>query len=135
MCDAYESSLVVGDFNYYEENDPEIRNFMDAYGLKDSVRTATCCKSDTELEWFTNYLFNRNAQVLFSCSISNLQKIIGGVPHGSILGPLLFILFFNDITYSTKDASIIKYVDDTVIYAAGKETKEISAKQPSQYYH
>ena len=76
-----------------------------------------------ELGWFTNYLFNRNAQVSFNGSLSNPQKMISGVPQGSILGPLLFILFFNDIASSTKGASIIKYADDTVIYVAGKEIK------------
>ena len=54
--------------------------------------------------------------------------MISGVSQGSILGPLLFILFFNDIAYSTKGASIIKYADDTVIYVAGKEIKEINTK-------
>ena len=54
--------------------------------------------------------------------------MISGVPQGSILGPLLFILFFNDIAYSTKGASIIKYADDTVIYVAGKEIKEINTR-------
>ena len=70
----------------------------------------------TELEWFTSYLFNRNAQVLYNGSISSPLKIGDGVPQGSILGSLLFILYFNDIVYTTKDVSIINYADDTVIY-------------------
>ena len=81
-----------------------------------------------ELEWFTNDLFNRNAQVSFKGSLSNPQKMKGGVPQGSSLGPLLFILFFNDIAYSTKGVGTIKYADDTVVYVAGKGIKEINAK-------
>ena len=81
-----------------------------------------------ELEWFANYLFNRNAQVMFNDSLSNPQRIISGVPQRSILGPLLFILFFNDIADSTKGASIMKYAYDTVIYVVGKEIKEINTK-------
>ena len=48
--------------------------------------------------------------------------------QGSILGPLLFIILFNDIAYSTKDVNIIEYEDDTIIYIAVKEIKEINAK-------
>ena len=76
-----------------------------------------------ELDWFTNNFFNRNTQVSFSGSLPNPQKMINGAPQGSILGPVLFIPFFNDIASSTKGATVIKYADDTVIYVAGKEIK------------
>lgn len=44
------------------------------------------------------------------------------------MGPLLFILFFNDITDVIEGARIIKYADDTVIYAADKDIKVINTK-------
>ena len=44
--DTYENFLVLGDFNN-EETDHEIKNLLDAYGLKNLVKTATCFKSDT----------------------------------------------------------------------------------------
>ena len=50
------------------------------------------------------------------------------MPQGSILGPILFILYFNDVVYTTEDVSIINYADDTVIYTASEEIKEINAK-------
>ena len=50
--------------------------------------------------------------------------MISGVPQGSILDPVQFILFFNDVAYSTKGASIIKYADGAIIYVAGKEIKK-----------
>ena len=82
----------------------------------------------TELEWFTSCLFNRNAQVSYNGCISSPQKVGDGVPQESILGPLLFILYFNDVVYTTEDVSIINYADDTVIYTASEEIKEINAK-------
>ena len=82
----------------------------------------------TELEWYTNYLFNRDAQVSSNGCISSPQKIGDGVSQGSILGLLMFILNFNDVVYTTEDVSIINYADDTVIYTASKEIKEINAK-------
>ncbi len=66
-----------------------------------------------ELEWFTNYLFNRAQYVSFDGSISEKFQVTSGVPQGSILGTLLFIYH------------IIKYADDTVLLLAGRDTLEI----------
>ena len=53
---------------------------------------------DKELKWFRNYLFNRHIRVCFDGVLSEKRPVFTGVPQGSILGPLLFIIFFNDIT-------------------------------------
>ena len=53
---------------------------------------------------------------------------MSGLPQALTLGLLLVIFFFNDIAYSAKGASMIKYADGTDIYVAGKEIKEIKMK-------
>ena len=56
--DTYENFSILGDFNN-EETDHEIRNFLDAYGLKDLVTTATCFKSYTNPSTIDLILTNR----------------------------------------------------------------------------
>ena len=81
-----------------------------------------------ELSWFTHYLFHRSAAVSYGKSSSKIADIESGVPEGSILGLLLFILFFNDITDVIMGTRIVEYADDTVIYVADKDLKIIKTK-------
>ena len=60
-----------------------------------------------------NYLSNRQQFVRFKKSQSSLKNIYCGVPQGSILGPLLFLLYINDITYCCKYLKFILFADDT----------------------
>ncbi len=78
-----------------------------------------------ELTWFADYLFNRSAQVSYNDVLSEAQHLNSGVPQGSILGPLLFVLFFNDIT-DIIETNVIKYADDTAIYFADKDVTNLS---------
>ena len=78
-----------------------------------------------ELTWFEDYLFDRSAKMSYNDVLSEAQQLKSGVPLGSILGPLLFVLFFNDIT-DEAETNIVKYADDTVIYWADKDVTNLS---------
>ena len=67
----------------------------------------------TALNWFKNYLCNRTQFVEFNDSHSSKSTIITGVPQGSILGPLLFIIYMNDIAEVTNKFHFTLYADDT----------------------
>ena len=73
------------------------------------------------LDWFTNYLFDRSQSVAIDDVLSEPTPILCGVPQGSILGPVLFLLLFNDSPSSLKNCNILKYADDTVLYVTHKD--------------
>ena len=73
------------------------------------------------LEWFRNYLSNRKQYVSYNSSDSQLKDIVCGVPQGSILGPLLFILYINDITSTSNILEFILFADDTTILYSHKD--------------
>ena len=74
----------------------------------------------TALDWFKSYLTNRKQFISFNNCTSNLQSIECGVPQGSILGPLLFILYVNDITHTSSIVDFILFADDTTILFSDK---------------
>ena len=82
---------------------------MDYYGFSGIV-----------YEWFKSYLSNRKQYVNVNSNRSGLQHIICGVPQGSILGPLLFIICINDITNTSDVLDFILFADDTTILYSHK---------------
>lgn len=71
--------------------------------------------SGSLLEWFRNYLSGRAQRVVLNGSYSDWLFITAGVPQGSILGPLLFLIFINDIVDEIQ-ATIKLFADDTSLY-------------------
>jgi len=69
-------------------------------------------------EWFKSYLSNRYQYVHFNGYSSSRLPITCGVPQGSILGPLLFLIYINDICHVAKKSHLILFADDTNIFVA-----------------
>ena len=68
------------------------------------------------LEWFKNYLTNRSQFVFYRDTHSANCSVTCGVPQGSVLGPLLFIIYTNDLPHSLTHSNCILFADDTTIY-------------------
>ena len=77
-----------------------------------------CGKS---LDWFVVYLFNRSQTVEINGCRSVVKLIMLGIPQGSILWLLLFMIFYNDLADHIQSCEVIKYTDDTVIFYANKD--------------
>ncbi len=71
--------------------------------------------SDSSLDLFNNYLTDRKQYVEYDDVNSDTLHISNGVPQGSILGPLLFIIYINDMSKVSKIFSLIMYADDTTL--------------------
>ena len=75
------------------------------------------------LDWFQSYVSNRKQFVQYKTARSNSSDIEYGVPQGSVLGPLLFIIYINDLNYSLDLCKAILFADDSTVYITGKNKK------------
>ena len=71
---------------------------------------------DISLNWFKSYLSDRKQFVHINGQNSSLCDIVCGVPQGSVLGPLLFLLYVNDLPNISKKLNFFLFADDTNIY-------------------
>ena len=78
------------------------------------------------LRWFESYLSNRTQYVEYNNSKSDTKIITYGVPQGSILGPLLFIIYMNDFSRSSDLLFSILFADDTSVFIEGTNFTNIS---------
>ena len=77
------------------------------------------------LEWFRSYLSDRKQYVSVNGSNSNLLSIACGVPQGSVLGPLLFLIYINDLPSSSKKLNFYLFADDTNIYCESSDLSNL----------
>ena len=80
---------------------------------------------DDELNVFQSYRENRTQCFSVNGNLSDRQKIEYGVPQGSIRGPLLFIIYMNDLPLFVTNARVSMYADDTSLYNNINSVSEI----------
>ena len=73
------------------------------------------------LDWFRDYLSSRTQCVVYDDVSSELMPVKCGVPKGSILGPLLFLIYVNDLPDAATNLFSVLYADDTNMFATGKD--------------
>ena len=87
---------------------------LDHYGVRGS-----------SLDWFRSYLSDRKQFVSISGFEFETKYIKHGVPQGSVLGPLLFLIYINDLHTSMQFCKIFHFADDTNLLHTGKSTKKL----------
>ena len=98
------------------DNNILLKKKMERYGVKNN-----------ELLWFTNYLSGRKQTVYCHEKLSKFNKLSVGIPQGSALGPLIFLVFINDLSECLLSCSCNIYADDVVIYISEKSDEAITS--------
>ena len=87
---------------------------LEIYGIKDEA-----------LQWFKTYLTQRRKQVYVNNNTSDIGQVLCAVPQGSIFGPLLCIIFINDLPLYVYNAITDLYADDTTLYDIQNSVEDI----------
>ena len=125
------AALVLSDkiLSAFEKNEFLLSLFIDLSKAFDTVDHSILIKKldyygvrNENLKWFKSYLTNRKQFVING---KNLEVISYGVPQGSILGPLLFLIYINDIAKCTELLDFILFADDTTSFVSGKNALEL----------
>ena len=87
---------------------------LEAYGVRGVV-----------LDWFTSFLLDRKHVVRIGKSVSHYRTLNIGLPQGSLISPILFLLFINDLPSISKSFFPILFADDTTICFSGPSLPEL----------
>lgn len=124
------SELIDRLLQFLEDDDIPFSIFMDLSKAFDTLNHNILLSKlqfygvyDDSLQLFRSYLQNRIQYVVINNTESDHLPISTGVPQGSILGPLLFLIYINDIACSSSLFSFLSYADDTTLTSSVKTLK------------
>ena len=134
-CEYAISELISAILKNKETNRFTISLFLDLSKAFDSLTHDTLLKKmemygvrGVALNWYTSYLSSRQLRAKCTTNSGNSEvsqkyPVIYGTPQGSCLGPLLFLIFCNDLRLHLTYLSCIQFADDTTLYTSGKKIR------------
>ena len=101
-----QTDLIIMDFARAFDKVPHMRLFhkLEYYGIRGSTK-----------KWINSWLSGRTQQVVLDGQASDPVPVLSGVPQGSVLGPVLFLIFINDLLDNIR-SSVRLFADDCVLY-------------------
>ena len=126
-------ALVDKIFDYFEKEQFTLGVFNDLSKAFDTVDHSILLKklkfygiTDKNLAWFEGYLSNRKQYIeIGENSKTDLMHVTCGVPQGSILGPLLFLVYVNSLSNASRLLDPIAFADDTKLFFNHKDIKHL----------
>ena len=113
----YSCGIFIDLKKAFDTVDHDILSYkLEHYGIRGIVNS-----------WFCSYLKNRRQTTQVGPYISKTEINSCGVPQGSVLGPLLFLLYINDISYSSNQLNFFLFADDTNLLYADKNLRSVEA--------
>ena len=122
------TELATNILQSFDDKMQTIGVFLDLSKAFDTINHSTLLKQlqhygvrGQALEWFRNYLTGRKQFVAYKNSNSITQEMECGVPQGSVLGPLLFIIYTNDLPNALRYCRCVLFADDTTLYYSSRD--------------